>query len=239
MADFEVIRVIIALTMFASASYFDLKKRMVSDLLWVVFAVAAGVIYIFDFPSFDRGILIMISMALTGAIAYGIYRFGLFGGADMLALITFSGVLPLYDGTFLGRETLTFHPIAPFMVLTNAVIISVAQVAFNVLRNLAYNSRRPGKLFEGLEHEPTSYKILAMMIGHRSDNPQYAFPIERIVDGRREFDFGLKPAETADYETRKDVWVTAGLPFLVFFAAGFVIMIFGGDILAFFFRLFY
>ena len=239
MADFEVIRVVIALAMFASASYFDLKKRSVSDLLWVVFAAAGGIVYVFDFPTFEQGILIMISMAFTGAIAYGIYRFGLFGGADMLALITLSAILPLYDGTFLGIKALTFHPIAPFIVLTNAVIISVAQVVFNVLRNLAYNSRRPGKLFEGLEHEPTSYKILAMMMGHRSDNPQYAFPIERVVDGKREFDFSLKPAETADYETRKDVWVTAGLPFLLFFAAGFVMMIFGGDLLAFFFSLFY
>lgn len=238
MTDFEVVRIVIALAMFASASYFDLKKRAVSDLLWIVFAVAAGIIYIFDLPNYEKGITIMISMVFTAAIAYGIYRFGLFGGADMLALITLSAILPLYDGTFLGKETLTFHPIAPFIVLTNAVIISVTQIVFNVLRNLVYNSKHPGRLFKGLEHEPTSYKILAIMIGYRSDNPKYAFPIERVVDGKREFDFGLKPAETADYETKKDVWVTAGLPFLIFFAAGFILMITGGDLLALFFSLF-
>ena len=239
MADFEVIRVAVALAMFATASYFDLKKREVSDLLWVVFGVAAGVIYVFDFPSGAQGTLTLISIAFAGAISYGIYRSGLFGGADMFALIVFAAIMPLYDGEFLGIEGVALHPIAPFIVLTNAVIISVSQIAFNVVRNAAYNSKHPGRLFDGLEHEPAARKALAVMIGHRSENPQYAFPIEHTVaGGKRAFDFALKPAETAEYETRKDVWVTSGLPFLVFFAAGFVLMLTGGDLLAMVFGLF-
>lgn len=232
--DFEIIRVSLALAMFATASFFDLKKRSVNDLLWVAFGAAAGIIYVFDFPAdYGEGMLTLIAIAFTAAISYGIYRVGFFGGADMLALITFSAILPLYDGLF--GSVVLFHPMAPLIVLMNAVILSMSQIIFNVLRNLAYSSRHPQHLFEGLEHESTTKKIFAVIIGHRSEKPKYAFPIERTVDGKREFDFTLKSAETAEYEMKQDVWVTSGTPFLVYLLAGLIVMIFGGDMMAFIF----
>ena len=141
--DFQIIRIIVASSMFASACYFDIKEREVSDKLWIVFAVAAAVIYLFDFPSsYSEGITIMVSMALTAAIAYGIYRSGLFGGADMLALITFSGLLPLTNGTtLLGSHHAALHNFAPITVLTNGIILSIAHLVFNIVRNLADYSR--------------------------------------------------------------------------------------------------
>lgn len=231
--DFGLVRVVIALAMFASSSYFDLKKREVSDYLWMVFAAAAGIVYIFDFPSsVGEGLEIIVSMGVTAAVAYGIYRAGLFGGADMLALITLSGILPLYHGSLLGIKGTSIHPFAPIIVLTNAIILSVAQVGFNVARNLSYYSKHSGRLFEGLQHEPASRKAFAIIIGHRSSNPQFAFPIEKVSSkGKREFDFALKNAETAEYEVKKDVWVTSGTPFLLYFFAGFIAMILAGDLL--------
>ena len=231
LADFELIRVAIALAMFGCSCYFDLRNRSVSDLLWIIFAVAAGIVYIFDFPSsWNEGLAILTSIALAAGISYGIYRSGLFGGADMLALITFSAIVPLYNfGPLVSlNASSSFHPFAPLIVLTNGVIFSVVQVLANLARNAVH---REG-LFEGLQHEPTSRKIIAVQIGHRSANPKYAFPIERVVRGKRRFDFGLMPAETAEYETRKDVWVTSATPFLLFLAAGFVMMLIAGDLMS-------
>jgi preflagellin peptidase FlaK len=205
-------------------------------MLWLVFAAAAGVVYIFDFPSsWNEGIATIASIALAAGVSFGIYRSGLFGGADMLAVITFAGIMPLYTVVpVVSLDSASiFHPFAPLIVLTNGVIFSVAQV----LANLARNAANRGRLFEGLQHEPTSRKIVAMFIGHRSANPKYAFPIEKVVRGKRTFDFGLMPAETAEYETRKDVWVTTATPFLLFLAAGFVMMLVAGDILALAFSL--
>ena len=232
--DFEFVRIAVASCMFASACYFDIKKREVSDWLWVIFAGAAAILYVFDFPSsINEGILVVASIGLSAAIGYGIYRAGLFGGADMLALITFSGLVPLsLNSTLLGNTPAMIHIFAPLTMLTNAIILSVTHIIFNLLRNMSYYSKHQGTLFEGLEHEPVSKKMFAIMVGHRSANPQYAVPIERISDGKREFDFALKPAETTEYEVRKDVWVTSGIPFLVYFAAGFVVMILVGDIFA-------
>ncbi|MCI0559076.1 MAG: hypothetical protein MN733_11315 [Nitrososphaera sp.] len=234
-ADLELVRMAVALAMFASASWFDLRKRSVSDYLWILFAVITGILYIFDFPTtFSEGMMIVLSVALSTGVAYGIYRSGLFGGADMLAIVTFSAIVPILDYEPLVENDGTiasFHPFAPLIVLSNAVVFSVVQVFGNLFRNLAHK----GPLFEGLQHESTSKKIFAMIIGHRSGNPKYAFPIEREVKGGREFDFGLKPAETTEYETRKDVWVTTAAPFLLYMTAGLVIMIVFGDILALFF----
>lgn len=233
--EFEIVRIAVAFAMLATASFFDLRKRSVSDLLWLVFAAAAGILYVFDFPpTYAEGVATLASMGLTAAVSYGVYRAGLFGGADMLALITFSAIMPLYNleilsGLFGGIVSATaLHPFAPLIVLSNAVIFSLAQVLANLVRNLY----RKDRLFEGFQHEPTARKLLAMIIGHRSDNPRHAFSIERTVGGRREFDFALKPAESAEFETRKDMWVMSATPFLVFMAAGFVMMIFGGDLLA-------
>jgi prepilin signal peptidase PulO-like enzyme (type II secretory pathway) len=222
--------------MFGCACYFDLRNRSVSDMLWVVFAAAAGVMYIFDFPSsWEEGVVTVVSIALAAGVSFGIYRSGLFGGADMLAVITFAAIMPLYSVIPLVSldSASTFHPFAPLIVLTNGVIFSVAQVLANLARNVAHRDR----LFEGLQHEPASKKVIAVLIGHRSANPKYAFPIEKVVRGKRTFDFGLMPAETAGYETRKDVWVTSATPFQLFLAAGFVMMLVAGDILALAFSL--
>lgn len=231
-ADFELVRMGVAFAMLGGASYFDLRNRSVSDLLWVFFAAIAAVLYLFDFPStFSEGILIVLSIVLSTTVAYGIYRSGLFGGADMLALVTFSAILPIfsYEPLFVIEESIaSSHPFAPVIVLSNAAVFSVAQVFGNLFRNLAQKA----PLFEGLEHEPTLKKIFAMIIGHRSGNTKYAFSIERKVNGGREFDFGLKPAETTKYETRRDVWVCTAAPFLVYMTAGLVTMVLFGDILA-------
>lgn len=231
MADIELARVAIALAMFGSSTYFDLKNRSVNDLLWAFFAVAAGTVYIFDFPSsWNEGMAVVISISVASGVAYGIYRSGLFGGADMLALITFSAIVPLYNfGPLLDLGVpSSIHPFSPLIVLSNGVIFSTVQLLGNVVRNAAHK----GSLFEGLDHEPASRKIVALLIGHRSENPKYAFSIEKVEGGRRKFDFGLKPAETAEYETRKDVWVTSATPFLLFITAGFVMMLIAGDVLA-------
>lgn len=229
--DFELVRVAIAMAMFACSCYFDLRARSVSDLVWIIFAAAAGIVYIFDFPStLSEGIVTAMSISLAAGISYGIYRSGLFGGADMLALITFSAIMPTYGFNPLISLDLSssFHPFAPLIVLTNGVLFSVIQIAFNLSRNLVHRE----KLFEGFQHEPASRKLIAVLIGYRSANPKYAFPIEKVVEGRRTFDFGLMPAETAEYETRQDVWVTSATPFLVFLAGGFIVMLIAGDVLA-------
>jgi preflagellin peptidase FlaK len=238
--DFELIRILLAAGMLSSASFLDIRKREVSDLLWVVFGILAFVVYALEFAygmTFNL-LTTAIPISIAAAISFGVYKSGLFGGADALALVMLAVILPTFDGGFVnqilpGGSEFLLHPITPIIVLSNAVIFSLSQIGFNVASNAKYAWKNPGKLFEGLEHESLSRKIVASIVGYRtSSRPGYAFPIEDIVDGRRRFSFAPGSAETAEYESRNNVWVTPGTPFLVFMLAGFVAMFVVGDVSA-------
>ncbi|MEW6604448.1 MAG: A24 family peptidase C-terminal domain-containing protein [Thermoproteota archaeon] len=236
--DFELVRILIAASMLGAASFFDIRKREVSDFLWVLFGITAAAVYAIEFAygnTFDLFIT-GVPIVIAAAVSFGIYKSGLFGGADALALVTLAAILPAYDGGIMAgilsvEGTFMLHPIAPIVVLSNAVILSASMVGVNLVGNAAYASKHPGRLFEGLEHESTGKKVIAVFVGYRTrDTPEYAFPIEQTVEGRRQFSFAPRNAETAEYESRQNVWVTRGTPFLAFMLAGFVAMLFVGDI---------
>lgn len=230
--DFELVRIAIALAMLGIASFLDLRKREVSDLLWVAFGIAAGIVYIFDFPASPaEQATVALSLAFTAGISFGIYKSGMFGGADALGLVVLAAIVPTYSGQ-VALSQVTFHPISPLIVLSNAIILSLFGVVVNIAKNFAY-ARNSGSLFAGLEHESPVRKTVALLIGHRmKDQSRYAFPIETTVDGKRRFDFALKSAENAEYESRSDVWVMSGMPLLVYMLAGFIVMLLAGDLMA-------
>jgi archaeal preflagellin peptidase FlaK len=236
--DFEIIRILIAAGMLGGASFFDLRNREVSDLLWVFFGIVALTVYALEFAygeTFDL-LTTAVPILIATAVSFAIYKSGLFGGADALALFTLAVILPTFNGGFVERfvpagNAFLLHPIVPLVVLSNAVIFSLSQIGVNLIRNAVYASKNPGRLFEGVEHESVSKKIAAVVLGYRTiSKPAYAFPIEQIVDGRRQFSFVPKNAETTEYESRQNVWVTGGTPFLAFMLAGFIAMLFIGDI---------
>ncbi len=243
--DFELIRILLAAGMLGSASFLDIRRREVSDMLWVFFGIVALVVYALEFAcggTFDL-LTTAVPILIAAGVALGVYKSGLFGGADALALITLAVILPTISGGIAEKilpigSAFLLHPIVPLVVLSNAVILSLSLIGFNLASNTAYASKNPGKLFEGLEHESMGRKIVAVAIGYKTGSrPSYAFPIERFVDGRRQFSFAPKTAETAEYESRLNVWVTRGTPFLAFMLAGFVAMLFVGDIAAVVMRL--
>jgi preflagellin peptidase FlaK len=69
------------------------------------------------------------------------------------------------------------------------------------------------------------------MIGYRAENPRHAFAIEGSEHGRRKFDFAPARAETAQYETGRNVWVTPGMPFRVYILAGYVVTVLAGSLI--------
>jgi len=238
--DFEIIRILLAAGMLSTASYLDIRRREVSDQLWVVFGILALIIYAVEYgygAPFDY-LTILLPISISVAVSLGIYKSGLFGGADALALIVLAVIIPVFDGGLKlqilpGHNVFLLHSIAPLIVLSNAVVLSVSQIGFNIARNVSYVRKNRGKLFEGLEHESLLRKIIATSIGYRTTRKSvYAFPIEQLVDGKRKFSFSPESAETAAYEARRNVWVTPGTPFLVFILAGFVTMLTLGDVVS-------
>jgi archaeal preflagellin peptidase FlaK len=243
-------RLIACASMLALAAIIDFKKREIPDKIWVIFGSLGAVITAFELfamPTlfFDSRIadhssspavsisnlmLFGIQIGITVPIAYLVYRTGLFGGADSKALIAIALLFPFY------AAPLKLHELSALTILTNAAILSMSHVLYNVVRNLA--SLIKGKrIFDGFERDSIGRKALAMMMGYRteSSNNGYVFSMEVAGDDAgKQRKFNFSPASYEEYvgSGKKDIWVTTALPFIVYMAAGFVIMISFGDIIA-------
>src|SRR5919197_253669 len=173
--DFDFMRILLAGGMLSIASLLDLRRREVSDLLWIVFGAMAAVIYFLEFVSsmtFDV-VAIALPICISAASSYGIYRSGLFGGADALALVTLAVILPTFSGGLIeqvitNRHAFLLHPVAPIIVLSNTIIFSMSQILLNLGRNATYVLTKRGRLYQGLEQEPLIRKVFSVLIGYKT-----------------------------------------------------------------------
>ncbi len=220
--------------MLISASIMDFKKREVSDKIWVISGIAGLIIIITEFVnnySIQTLQEYLIYHALSGGIitplAYTVYRFGLFGGADAKALIMISLMLPFYDIKY------GIHSIPALAVLTNATILTTVYVLHNIARN-SISLIKYKNIFKGFEDESTLRKVLAFMVGFLASKPNgYLFAIESIENGKRKFIFNPNSYDNYVNEDMNYVWVTPALPFIVYITLGLLITIYVGDILGY------
>ena len=214
------IRIVLALAMLGIACASDIKKREIHDIIWVVFgAIAAGLI---PFSGNLEKELYTVGISLIVApIVIIIWRIGLFGGADAFALIVLAALAP---GASLAGGT-----VSPFTVLTNAVLLSIIPMLVNISRNFLLLAAKKD-IFAGFD-ETRSRKIFAMIIGYRSANPKFGFSIERKVGEQKKLNLSLQHAENAAFCDKTDTWITPGIPYLIFIAAGFVLQLVYGDIM--------
>jgi preflagellin peptidase FlaK len=231
--DLELARVCLAFAMLGIAAAMDIRQRYVDDRLWIVFGAVAAMLYFFDFQQLEIPV-VLLSLGLGGSASYMLYRTGLFGGADALALIVFTAILPTYEGKFFLQQGLfakaQVHQLSPVILLSNAAILSFAHVVINMMKNMQYRSRHQSTLFEGIEGESLARKAMAIMLGHRSDGSGFAFLMERNYGSFKKFDFSLKSAENTPFEFQVGVWVMPAIPFLVYMLAGLTVMILIGDL---------
>lgn len=218
--DFSLARIVVSLTMLGFASIIDLKKREINDKLWIVFSGVA-VLLLFASSNFWIDLkTIGLSMIIT-PIVLALWRFGIFGGADALCLIVLAGLAPM--------SSLTTSQISPFTTLENASILTVIPLFINLGRNMT-SMIRGNDIFNGIE-ESNLKKTLAMFVGYRTKNPKHSFCIEQIIDGKRHLDFSPKHVEKTSFCYGSDVWVTQGLPYVLYITGGFIIQVMYGDLI--------
>ncbi|GIU70882.1 MAG: peptidase A24 [Candidatus Nitrosocaldaceae archaeon] len=210
------IRIAICLVMLIIASIMDLKKREISDKVWLISGSIGIILLIIDHSNLD--LFYAISLGIVSIIAYTIYRTGMFGGADAKALVVISLLLPYYE------INNSIHNIPALTVLTNGVILTIVNVFHNIIRN-SIDILRGNKIFDGF-NEPLSRKILAFILGFKAKKiNDYLFLME---DEGKRFRFHVNAYD--DFvEDARDVWVTAALPFIIYMTIGFVIMLIYGD----------
>lgn len=220
LAHLDQIRIILSVAMLGIATASDIKKREISDIIWIIFgAIGIGIVLLgMDLNSE----LPKIGIALIIApFALVVWRVGLFGGADAFALIVLAVLAP--------NITMTTSMITPFTTLTNAVLMSIVPMIINVTRNAVLVATK-NNIFEGF-NEPTKKKIIAMFIGYRAANPKFSFSIEKKVGNQKKLNFSLQHAENTAFCQKSDTWVTPGIPYMIFITAGFVLQLVYGDII--------
>ena len=218
--DLYNLRILLALTMLAIATVYDVWKREVNDVLWVVFGSVAIVMIIFESDWMNAIVLIGVSMVVTPA-ALVMWRIGFLGGADAICLIVLGALVP--------TATFSNNIVTPFTTLTNAALISTILMLTNAVRNMLALSRHEN-IFEGFE-EMKFKKAVAIFLGYRAKSPRYGFCIERTENKSKKLDLTFHNADKTEFCTKLNTWVTPAIPFMVFITAGFVVQLIFGDVI--------
>jgi len=247
------LRVTLCLSFFVYASVSDLRTREVSNKVWVIMAPLALTLTLFQFALFSPQSLslFVISFAITATLSVVLFYVGAFGGADAKALICLALALPYYPNYLLSSYAF-LSPIFPLTVFSNGVLLAAFSVFYAALRNYMWKLRTGAKLFEGFENESIWRKILVLMTGYKIDSAgleknAYVYPLEDISitetgkNERRLLSFPKDESREAivarilsawrEGKLQNGVWVTPGLPLLIFITAGLIIALVFGDII--------
>lgn len=209
-------------------SYLDLKKREVEDKVWIAFGVVGAILQAYEILTGTAVLVnLLISVVLATVVGLAIFFFGLYGGADAKALIVLGVLVPYF------QPGVGIYRIAPLMILTNGVLLSMSLPVGLLILN-AGRLIRGEKIFDGFE-EPLVRKLFACFLGYKSSGRprDFQFSMERKASGdpnevsRKKFDFSLMQDE---FESDPGTWVTPGIPLLVFFTAGFFTLLVYGDL---------
>ncbi len=219
--DLNMMRIFVSLVMLGLASLIDLKKREINDKLWIGFSGVA-ILLLFVSPNFWIALKTIGLSMIVAPIALVLWRFGIFGGADAICLIVLAGLAPM--------SSVTSLQISPFTTLENAAILTIIPLFINLGRNVI-SMIQGNDIFNGIEEESNFKKMLAMFVGYRTKNPKHSFYMEQIIDGKRHLDFSPKHAEKTSFCYDYDVWVTPGLPYVLYITGGFIIQIMYGDLI--------
>ena len=238
-------RLSLCLATLIAASAFDLTRREVPDVLWTVMAPPMALLtalWLLRNPGYTW--LALLSILLAALLAALIYYTGLMGGADAKALVVVALACPL-NGPWTILPGHLFTPLATF---SNALFLSVLMAICLFVRNLAWKAKTGLPLFKGLQ-APLAVKVLVMLTGFKMrsqevlEGRKHVFPLEVIrEDGSRELTVALKIdafyerldelREISDSVLLPDyIWVSPGLPMIVFITVGFLLAFFLGDLL--------
>jgi preflagellin peptidase FlaK len=240
-----------ALFFFAVGSALDLRTREVPNKVWVIFGLI-GVLLSVGRLMIEPSLLILtlVSIGLTTLISFGLFYFGLFGGADAKAIICLGLALPLIPS--IPQPLIGYlHPFFPIVVVMIGFVCSLSIALWIGLNNLASYVTRGHRLFDGLRQEPLWRKAMASITGFPTDVSKlrstfYLYPIEEVVEesdgAHRRFHLFFS-AETdrnrmvsAFIESLEkvgspsNVWVSPGLPMLLFIFIGLIITLVLGDL---------
>ncbi len=191
------------------------------------------------------GDLLLIFVVLYSELFLVFFLLNLFGGADAIALIAIALFVPVFPfQPLLGYPPLQF---LPFSALTNAVILNLVTPAGIAVWNALKKNRAPfpytffGFPVKGDSIEQSFGFVMEEFAEEAGVLRRSFIPVRtalwQMVQAKRVYTKDLKRypdryrKELALYRKAGMVWISYGVPFILPILAGFVMALFGGDIL--------
>jgi len=233
----------LALAVLAYASYSDVKTREVSDIVWFIGCPAGLALSLFEASTGGvAATALLLSAGLSTCLAALLFRLGLFGGADALALLFTGLTVPAYpDGLPLLKGPL---PLPFLATLCNATLLSLAWPLAVFALNLAdvLRGRNPFR-----DVEVGFWGIVALMFTARRVSLErltsglHYFPAEKLVENngrlvrtpayfvKAEADVSAITREMVEHRElyAEGALASPTLPMIVFLAAGLALTPFG------------
>jgi len=181
------VRVFLCLAFLIYASWCDLKKREVSNVVWAIFAPLALALTSLQFFLLAPQPLLpyALSITVTSVLSVVLFYAGTFGGADAKALICLSLALPSYPVYFLQPIFSFVSPLFPITTLCNAVLLAALSVFYALIRNCLWKGRTGKRLFDGFEKESRWRKVLTVLCGYKIEVAElekrdHFYPLEDV-----------------------------------------------------------
>jgi preflagellin peptidase FlaK len=250
----ELAALILSVGVLTVASLSDLKTREVSNKFWLVYGPVSAVLFIARIAlSLDAAPILLVSGGAAIVVAFLLFQFGVMGGADSKALMCLGLALPIAPSFLLPlwQAPLIFYPF-PIATLVNSFLLSISMAFILLGKNLLGRFSGSRDLFRGFEKESIIRKILIVLTSYKTSfnvlqSSTHLYPAEQvaIVDSHPTRHFHLvsnveeeRDKAVASLQGFKDqglfsdgVWVTPGLPHLVFITASLAVTIVIGDLL--------
>lgn len=246
MIETDIFGVIFCALILIYACYADIKKRSVTNGLWLLM-IAAG-IPIVTYNMFIYGVPFLIlftsSVSFTFVLSYLFFRFNIFGGADAKCLICISVLIPMQPSFFNSSLILMTAPF-PFAITTlfNAAFVSLI-VPLAIFFYNFLNLRRE-ELRKNISLAFIGYKLRIDALTDAKQKNKHIRLVhsyeEKEGNLERRHSFGGVEIDTEVVERLRDyhiqgkidekVWVTPELPFMLFITAGFFISLFYGNLI--------
>lgn len=235
-----------------AASLSDFKTREVSNKVWLVYGPAALLLFITRAVlSPETAPILLVSALASIIVAFLLFQFGVMGGADSKALMCLGLALPVPPGVISAfwQPPIVLYPF-PIAIIANSFLLSVTLGLFILGRNLVQGVA--GKnLFSGFEKESLLRKLMIMFTSYKTsfnvlESRTYLIPAEQVEVTDSHPIRHLRVVSSAEEDRNKlvsglesykgqglfsdGVWVTPGLPHLVFVTASLVTVLLAGDL---------
>ncbi len=231
---FYLVKIVIATLFLIYACKLDLRERRVPNRLWkwmLAIFIPLDVVEYFLF-GYDL-VFALVQFAIMFAFSYFLYIIGAYGGADAKAFIVLAIAFPVYPEIWILPLVNKGFGIFSFSTLSNSVIFSPVILLYMFVRNILKEGLKAirGNFF----YYFIGYRVDAANIPRFHNLLEYVDENGRLARLRR----GVEPDDKMLQRLKKarengkleKIWVTPGLPFLVFVTIGFFVSVVLGDML--------